>query len=99
MAAGERMNSTKMRLVIFVLWLTAMVSPSLVPVCLARPLSEPQVQEGAGVSAAPRHIGVIKTVVGNVITLTPDSGPEIDITVEAAARLVRIAPGEKNLKN
>ncbi len=40
-------------------------------------------------------IGAIKTIAGNVITLTPDSGPEIDITVEAAARLVRIAPGEK----
>jgi len=93
------MNSTKMRLVIFVLWLTAMVSPSLVPVCLARPLREPQVQEGAGGNAAARHIGAIKTIAGNVITLTPDSGPEIDITVEATARLVRIAPGEKNLKN
>jgi hypothetical protein len=42
------MNTTKMRLVIFAFWVTAMVSPSLVPVCLARPLSEPQVQEGAG---------------------------------------------------
>jgi uncharacterized membrane protein YgcG len=93
------MNTTKMRLVIFAFWVTAMVSPSLVPVCLARPLSEPQVQEGAGGSAAARHIGAIKTIAGNVITLTPDSGPEIDITVEAAARLVRIVPGEKSLKN
>ena len=93
------MNTTKMRLVIFAFWVTAMVSSSLVPVGLARPLNEPQVQEGAGGSAAARHIGAIKTIAGNVITLTPDSGPEIDITVEAAARLVRIAPGEKNLKN
>jgi Copper binding periplasmic protein CusF len=62
-------------------------------------MREPQVQEGAGRSAAARHIGAIKTIAGNVITLTPDSGPEIDITVQAAARLVRIAPGEKNLKN
>ena len=93
------MNTTKMRLVIFAFWVTAMVRPSLVPVCLARPLREPQVQEGAGGSAAARHIGAIKTIAGNVITLTPDSGPEIDVTVEATARLVRIAPGEKNLKN
>src|ERR1700730_16648329 len=93
------MNTTKTRSVIFAFWVTAMVSPSLVPVCLARPLREPQVQEGGGGSAAARHIGAIKTIAGRVITLTPDSGPEIDITVEAAARLVRIVPGEKNLKN
>ncbi len=43
------MNTTKMRLVIFAFWVTAMVSPSVVPVCLARPLREAQVQEGAGV--------------------------------------------------
>jgi hypothetical protein len=42
------MNTTKMRLMISAFWVTAMVSPSLVPVGLARPLSEPQVQEGAG---------------------------------------------------
>jgi hypothetical protein len=69
------MNTTKMRLVIFAFWVTAMVRPSLVPVCLARPLREPQVQEGAGGSAAARHSGAIKPIAGNVITLTPDSGP------------------------
>jgi hypothetical protein len=42
------MNTTKMRLVISAFWMTAMVSQSLVPVCLARPLREPQVQEGTG---------------------------------------------------
>lgn len=84
---------------IFAFWVTAMVNPCLVPVCLAMLSSAPPIQEAAVGSASAKHIGAIKAIAGNVITLTPDSGPEIDITVEAAARLMRTAPGEKNLKN
>jgi hypothetical protein len=71
----------------------------LVPACLAIPSSEPQTPEAAGGSGPVRHIGAIKAISGNVITLTPDSGPQIDITVQATTRIVRIAPGEKTLKN
>jgi hypothetical protein len=62
------------------------------------PSSEPRTSEASGGSAA-RHIGSIKAIAGNVITLTPDSGPEIDVTVQATTHIVRIAPGEKTLKN
>jgi hypothetical protein len=71
----------------------------LVPACLAIPSSEPQTPEAAGGSVPARHIGAIKAISGNVITLTPDAGPQIDITVQATTRIVRIAPGEKTLKN
>jgi hypothetical protein len=63
------------------------------------PSSEPQTPEATGGSAPARHIGAIKAIAGNAITLTPDSGPEIAVTVQAATRVVRIAPGEKTLKN
>jgi hypothetical protein len=53
----------------------------------------------AGQSAVARRIGAIKAINGNVITLAPDSGPEIAVTVQPNARLLRIAPGEKDLKN
>ena len=46
-----------------------------------------------------RRIGAIKAISGTVIALTPDSGPELNITVQATTRIVRIAPGEKDLKN
>lgn len=49
-------------------------------------------------AAAPR-IGVVKAIEGNQITFTPDSGPQVTITVQDATRFLRIAPGEKNLKN
>lgn len=57
----------------------------------------------AQVQSAPtqvtRRIGAIKAISGNIITLTPDSGPEVAVTVQPATRFVRIPPGEKDLKN
>src|SRR5579862_6368160 len=50
-------------------------------------------------SAIARHIGAIKAISGSTITLTPDSGPEIQVAVQSNTRMVRIAPGEKTLKN
>jgi hypothetical protein len=73
-------------------------SSRLVPACLAMP-GEPQTAEATGGSASAKHIGAIKTIAGDVITLAPDSGPEINVTVQASTRIVRIAPGEKTLKN
>ena len=50
-------------------------------------------------SAIARRLGVIKAIDGNTITLTPDSGPAIAVTIQPNARLLSIAPGEKDLKN
>src|SRR5271166_3985954 len=46
-----------------------------------------------------RQIGAIKAINGENLTLTPDSGPEVDIAVEPTTRIVRVAPGDKDLKN
>src|SRR5439155_5633531 len=43
--------------------------------------------------------GAIKAIEGSTLTLTPDSGSDVNVTVSAATRIVRIAPGEKSLKN
>lgn len=50
-------------------------------------------------SGTNRRIGAVKTIEGATITLTPDSGPDVTVTVLPATRIVRIAPGEKDLKN
>jgi hypothetical protein len=63
------------------------------------PSREPQTSEASGGSGTAKHIGSIKAIAGDVITLTPDSGPEIEVTVQASTHIVRIAPGEKTLKN
>jgi Domain of unknown function (DUF5666) len=67
-----------------------------VPFCHALPVPQ-QAQQTAG--AATRRIGAVKAINGEEITLTPDSGPDVKITVPAAARIVRVVPGEKDLKN
>lgn len=63
---------------------------------------------GIAVAAAPlqtqnpniaKSIGKIKTINGNAMTISPSSGPEVDVTVQPNARLLRLAPGEKDLKN
>ena len=55
--------------------------------------------QDVGQPAVARRIGAIKAIHGNVITLAPDSGPEVAVTVQSNARLLRIAPGEKDFKN
>ena len=50
-------------------------------------------------SAIARRLGAIKAINGNAITLTPDAGPDIAVTIQPNARLLSIAPGEKDLKN
>lgn len=58
-----------------------------------------QAQQQAGQSSVARPVGTIKTISGKTITLTTDAGAEVTIQVQDDARLLRIAPGEKDLKN
>ena len=76
--------------------LCAATATSVVLACHALPFGSAAQEAPAAVS---RRIGVVKAINGTVITLTPDSGPALSITVQPATRIVRIAPGEKNLKN
>jgi hypothetical protein len=49
--------------------------------------------------AAARPVGTIKSVSGNTITLTTDAGSDVTVVVQDGAKLVRIAPGQKDLKD
>ena len=46
-----------------------------------------------------KRIGTIKAIDGVALTLTPTSGPEVAVTVQPTARILRLAPGDKELKN
>lgn len=50
-------------------------------------------------SAAAPVLGTIKAISGKNITLTTKDGSEVTIQVQDSSRLLRIAPGEKDLKN
>jgi hypothetical protein len=90
------MKGTKTAIATFVLSVLILFGANFLPAPLAFSLS--QTQDATQPTVA-RRIGAIKSINGNAITLAPDSGPEVAVTVQPNARLLRIAPGEKDLKN
>ncbi len=54
-------------------------------------------QPGAGSTA--RAVGTVKAISGNILTLSTDTGSTVQVTVPDSARVVRIAPGQKDLKD
>jgi hypothetical protein len=68
----------------------------------ARPAGSPPqgAQQGALASnPATRPVGTIKTINGRTIVLTTDAKADVTIQVQDDARLVRIAPGQTDLKD
>jgi Copper binding periplasmic protein CusF len=55
--------------------------------------------QAGGPTAGARPIGTIKTISGNSIVLASDAGPVFNVTVEDGAKIVRIEPGAKDLRN
>ena len=92
------MHANTYRFLAITLCAASAVGVRLLPSCHAMSAG-PQAQQAAGTSAATRRIGAIKAINGAVVTLTPDTGPDISFTVQATTRILRIAPGEKDLKN
>jgi Domain of unknown function (DUF5666) len=76
------------------------VAPSFLIAPLAHAAASAQQSQPTTAAAAPaRRIGAIKAISATSITLTPDSGADVSLTVQPNTRLLRIAPGEKDLKN
>jgi hypothetical protein len=68
------------------------------PSCYAMPASQQAPQAGEPGTAS-RRIGAVKGINGTVITITQDFGPDVNVTVQVATQILRIAPGETSLKN
>jgi hypothetical protein len=56
-------------------------------------------QQAAAQSAVKQVVGTIKAISGNSITLASDQGAGISVTVQDGARMVRVEPGQTDLKN
>jgi len=56
-------------------------------------------QPSAPTPAAARPVGTIQSISGNTITLTTDAGSDVTVQVQDATKLMRIAPGQKDLKD
>jgi len=53
----------------------------------------------APASPQARAMGTVKAVTSERITLSADSGAEVDVLVSDSTRVVRVAPGQKDLKD
>jgi hypothetical protein len=50
-------------------------------------------------AAIVKPVGTVKVVAGNAITLTTDAGATVKVVVQDSTRMVRTAPGQKDLKD
>ena len=55
-------------------------------------------QQAPAQAPVAKQVGVIKSIEGNAITLTTDTGASIAVQVAANAKMVRVAPGQTDLK-
>ncbi len=56
-------------------------------------------QSAPAADSVPRAVGAIKAITDSGLTLTSDTGEEIHVTLQDSTRILRVAPGEKDLKN
>ena len=70
-----------------------------VGVSAAFPALASQQQTAPASTPVAKRLGTIRSLNGNTVTLAPDSGPEIIANVQPAARILRLASGEKDLKS
>jgi Cu/Ag efflux protein CusF len=56
-------------------------------------------QSSAAAPAAGRAIGTITAINGNRVTVKTDAGADMNVTVEDSTRIVKLAPGQKDLKD
>jgi Domain of unknown function (DUF5666) len=90
------MKSAKASVLMFVYCALTVSSGSSLTSAL--PPAAHQSQDATGQNAVTRRIGTIKAINANSLTLVPDSGAEMNVTIQGSTRFLRIAPGETNLK-
>ena len=56
-------------------------------------------QQASAQSPLIQKVGTVKSIAGSTLTLTQDAGPDVTVTVASNAKIVQVAPGEKDLKS
>jgi len=68
---------------------------------MAAPLRAQQANAAPGANAPKRAraVGTVKAINGNTVTLTTDAGAEVNVTIQPTTRMVRLEPGQTDLKS
>ncbi len=77
----------------------SLVCLAFVPLSCTASDQAPAAQQSTTASTTAKPVGKVKTVSGNNITLITDAGADVNILIQDTTRLVRIAPGQKDLKD
>jgi Domain of unknown function (DUF5666) len=56
-------------------------------------------QPGTATAPAARKLGTVKSITGSTLVVKPDSGADVTVTVQDSTRIVRLAPGQTDLKS
>jgi uncharacterized protein DUF5666 len=67
-----------------------LLSPTMAALAQAAETGQPSIA---------KRIGTIKAINGNTLTLDPTSGSSVTVNVQPNARILKLAPGEKDLKS
>src|ERR1700724_78463 len=84
-------------------WLRTTAAGAIGIVFLAGAFSEPaasrEIAQAAAQTPVAKQVGVVKSISGNALTLTTDSGTDVTVQVVSNAKMVRVAPGQTDLKS
>jgi hypothetical protein len=92
--------SSRMRALVTLRLIASMALSAATFVAVAAPAYAQQAN-AAQQSNAPkraRAVGTVKSINGNTLTLTTDAGSEVNVTIQPTTRLVRMEPGQTDLK-
>ncbi len=83
----------------FFICLAAVAAANLLRPSLAHPASRPQTPQSPQAGVAQQAVGAIKSITGNTIILKTDAGADLTVLASDATRIVRVAPGQTDLKS
>jgi hypothetical protein len=78
--------------------LTIAVANAATPAFAAPPLPSPANQADQQ-NAIQKQVGAVKSIVGTTVTITTDSGAAASVNVQPTTKIVRVEPGQTDLKN
>ena len=84
------MNARKLAAPMLALMLTLIFSGSA-------PIPIVHAQTPAPQNAASRPVGTVKSINGDAVTMTTDAGAELTVNLQDSTRLIKTAPGQKDL--
>ena len=84
-------------LMVFAIWAMATHATSGAS-AMGSVVSLPQAQQAAPQSAVEKQVGAIKSIDGNTVTITTDAGASASVSVQPTTKIVRVAPGQTDLK-